>query len=174
MDHKRKGFTLVELLVVIAIIAILTIITVSQFSTAKAKARDVARKGDLDSVSKALLMFYNDYGRFPNTVINASDPDINVLLSSGSEFKDTSGYSYMKVMPKENYASTTIYPYCYQVSADGKKFGLFSNLENNKDSDFRKYTSPTTPYKCNGTTNNYDFVIISPNASIKNSDGTLQ
>ncbi len=61
----QAGFTLVELLVVIAIMSILTIIAVSQFQNAKKKSRDVQRKGDISAVSKALLMYYTDYGYFP-------------------------------------------------------------------------------------------------------------
>jgi len=52
----KKGFTLIELLVVVAIISILTIISVSQFNTAKIKARDTQRKADIDSVAKALIL----------------------------------------------------------------------------------------------------------------------
>jgi len=61
MCKKRNfGFTLIELLVVISIISILTIISVSQFNTAKIKARDTQRKADIDSVGKALNSYYAD------------------------------------------------------------------------------------------------------------------
>jgi prepilin-type N-terminal cleavage/methylation domain-containing protein len=65
MPAGRQGFTLIELLVVITIISILSIITFSQFQTAKKKANDVARKGDLNALVKSLQMYYADYGVFP-------------------------------------------------------------------------------------------------------------
>ena len=68
MVKQNSGFTLIELLVVITIMSILTVITVSQFQSARQKARDVQRKSDLSSVTKALEMYYADYGRFPMVV----------------------------------------------------------------------------------------------------------
>lgn len=146
---KEKGFTLIELLVVISIMSILTIITVSQFTTARKKARDVSRKSDLNSVSKAVTMYYADYGLFP------LESKINGV--GGSEFSDE-GYIYMKVLPKENQVGQP--PYCYVVSSDRKSFALFSVLENEMDSDCKnpKYTH------CGG--NQYCYSTVSQNAVI--------
>jgi len=152
----RKAFTLVELLVVIAIISILTIITVSQFQTAKRKANDVARKGDLSALSKALMMYYADLNEFPD----------ELDLTTGGEFKDGS-YTYMKVTPKERNASLP--PFCYVVdnSTAQKKFALFAQLENTADSECfgHTYTAP-----CSAKT--YCFAFTSPNTSL-NADGTF-
>lgn len=149
---KNKGFTLIELLIVISIMSILTVITVAQFTTAQKKARDVSRKGDLNSLSKALLAYYADYGIFPDTI------------TWGGTFADSSGYTYMKVVPKENYQSASIPSFCYVVSADKKSFGLFSTLENTKDSD---YKGPYT--HCGGK--NYYYFIVSPNIRVSNLTG---
>lgn len=51
---KQKGFTLVELLVVVAIIAILSVIGLTVFSSAQSNARDARRRADIDAISKAL------------------------------------------------------------------------------------------------------------------------
>jgi len=148
----KKAFTLVELLVVISIISILTIVTVSQFQTARKKANDVQRKGDLSSLGKALQMYYTDYGYFPE----ANNGKIHLPSSTiewGTEFVDN-GYVYMKVMPIEKKSG---WNYCYKVSADQKKFALFANLENTSDKD-----CSASPYSCNG--GSYCFTIVSPNS----------
>lgn len=121
----RKGFTLVELLVVISIMSILTIITVGQFNTARKKARDVQRKGDLNALSKALQMYFADYGEFP-------DAD-SINDRWGGEFSDAGGYVYMKVLPTERVDSLP--EFCYVVSTDQKSFGLFAMLESTTDND---------------------------------------
>lgn len=61
----RKGFTLIELMVVIAIIGILASVTLAQFQQARAKARDIIRVTDMKAIMTALQLYYNDNGRFP-------------------------------------------------------------------------------------------------------------
>jgi len=153
---KRTGFTLIELLVVMAIMAILTIITVSQFTTARVKSYDAQRKADLSSVSKALLMYYADYQRFPV----ASEID---LLNGGS-FTDASGYVYMKVMPKE--VRQKDYPYCYMYLNGGNSFAVLGHLENTQDSDgFRKDNNEVRNITCGGHSG-YNFGFTSPDISM--------
>lgn len=53
-ELNPKGFTLVELLVVISIIAILSVIGITIFSSVQINARDARRKGDIDAIAKAL------------------------------------------------------------------------------------------------------------------------
>lgn len=167
-QRKVRGFTLIELLVVIAILGILTIITVSQFGTAQKKARDVQRKSDLNSVSKALLMYYADYGYFPSTTnLGPTDEAINInSMWGGGEFVDGAGYVYMKVMPKENFSGRGLPEYCYEVSSDRKMFALFSTLENEMDSEYDKYTGGADGYGTRCSDDGYHFVYLSPNASI--------
>jgi len=158
------GFTLVEILIVIAIMGVLTVITVSQFNTAKTKARDVARKSDLNTVAKALNTFFADYGKFPKVnEANPNDPtsiDINNLMIGNSEFKDKDNYSYVKIMPRENKSEKA--PFCYKSLGDQKKFALFSVLENPSDGDFGEY-----PVDCgSGIGVTYNYSIVSPNTNV--------
>ncbi len=55
---NSKGFTLVELLVVIVILAILGIIAITIFSGTQAKARDAKRKEDIGSMASAMEANY--------------------------------------------------------------------------------------------------------------------
>ena len=154
-DVFKGGFTLIELLVVMAIMSILVVISVSQFQTAKKKGNDVARKSDLNGVSKALQMYFADYGVMPSV----TDGKIN-NVDWGGEFKD-GDYVYMKVMPKEN--SLSLPPYCYKTDASLKKYALFAQLENTVDKECDGHT-----YTCeNGTSNKtYCFAYVSPNTSL--------
>lgn len=62
MNHKNKGFTLLELLVVIGIIALLVGLGTVSFSTAQMKARNAKRKSDLETLHKALEQYYSICG----------------------------------------------------------------------------------------------------------------
>lgn len=53
LSVNKKGFTLVELLVVISIIAILSVIGITVFSGVQKNARDSRRKEDVGAISKA-------------------------------------------------------------------------------------------------------------------------
>jgi prepilin-type N-terminal cleavage/methylation domain-containing protein len=61
----KKSFTLIELLVVIAIIGLLSSVVLVSLNGVRAKARDVRRISDIDSIKMALELFYDDHGHYP-------------------------------------------------------------------------------------------------------------
>ena len=54
----KKGFTLLEVLIVIAIIGILVSIGLASYSTAQSKSRDARRRGDLKAMQNAWEQYY--------------------------------------------------------------------------------------------------------------------
>ena len=66
MQKQNKGFTLVELLVVVSIIGILSTIVLGSLGSARQKARDAKRASDLMQIKTALEMYYNDNRTYPN------------------------------------------------------------------------------------------------------------
>ena len=54
LPQSKKGFTLVELLVVVAIIAILSVIGITVFSGVQKNARDARRRADVDAIATAI------------------------------------------------------------------------------------------------------------------------
>ncbi|MFC1711955.1 type IV pilin protein [Patescibacteria group bacterium] len=66
---NKKGFTLLELLIVIAIIGILVSIGTVSYTRAQRKSRDSRRQGDLKAVQNALEQYYSDNdGDYPGGV----------------------------------------------------------------------------------------------------------
>jgi general secretion pathway protein G len=63
-----KGFTLVELLVVMAIIGILVAIAVPQLQQAPIRAKEAALREDLFTFRTCLDQFYADKGHYPETL----------------------------------------------------------------------------------------------------------
>ena len=64
---QKKGFTLIELLVVVAIIGLLATLSVIAFNTARSKARDTKRVGDVKQIQTALALYYTDNNGYPAT-----------------------------------------------------------------------------------------------------------
>jgi len=82
MRKKRKGFTLIELMIVIAIIAILAAVLVPNFMRAREASRLTACKSNLKNISTAVETYSNDYdGLYPGSGTNLVP--INATQSNG-------------------------------------------------------------------------------------------
>jgi len=80
--RDRRGFTLIDLLVVIAIIAILAAILFPVFAQAREKARQTSCLSNLKQLSSAMLMYAGDYDeRFP-PVVGRDSRQRNLYLMS--------------------------------------------------------------------------------------------
>lgn len=71
---SQAGFTLIELLVVIAIIGLLASVVMVSIYSARAKARDARRAGDMTQMSTALESFNTSNRGYP-AATNVSQPD---------------------------------------------------------------------------------------------------
>ncbi|MFA5974754.1 MAG: prepilin-type N-terminal cleavage/methylation domain-containing protein [Elusimicrobiota bacterium] len=62
MSHlkSKRGFTLIELMIVVAIIGILAAIAIPQFANMVSKSQEGATKGNLGSIRSALSIYYGD------------------------------------------------------------------------------------------------------------------
>ena len=96
---KQKGFTLVELLIVIIIIGILATLVIVTFTGIQAKARDSKRQTDINAIDTTVEAFYAQNGYYPTVIdLNSStfqsaslkgfDPNALVDPKSGLAIKD--------------------------------------------------------------------------------------
>lgn len=67
-NPMQRGFTLVELLIVVIILAILAAIVVPQFSSATADAKLAALDSSLTNVRSAIDLYYQQHGKYPSAV----------------------------------------------------------------------------------------------------------
>jgi prepilin-type N-terminal cleavage/methylation domain-containing protein len=65
LKNKSKGFTIVELLIVIVVIGILATLVIVTFRGIQQKARDSQRQTDVTAISNAVEEFYAKYNYFP-------------------------------------------------------------------------------------------------------------
>ncbi len=128
--NSSKGFTLIELLVVIAIIVLLSTLAVVALGSARKKANDAKRLGDMTQIRFALESYFTKRNAYPTSVGSG------VVLGTGNA-KCLNGNGFvaagcsdplMAVIPHDPGSATYVYS-----STDGKSYKILATLEADTD-----------------------------------------
>jgi len=74
VNKQEKGFTLIELMIVVAIIGILAAIAIPQFSNYRTKAFNAAGAADANTGVTLFEAFYTDNNAYPDAVTVGTGP----------------------------------------------------------------------------------------------------
>lgn len=66
----RKGFTLIEMIIIIVIIGILAAVFIPKLQGTQSRARDTQRKVDINTIANALLIYKEENGKYISSFIN--------------------------------------------------------------------------------------------------------
>jgi type IV pilus assembly protein PilA len=92
---KRKGFTLIELMIVVAIIGILAAIAIPNFLRFQARAKQSEAKQNLGAIFTAYTSYFSDNNTFPSAAsITLGTEAYNCLAVADWEPKGTIRYNY--------------------------------------------------------------------------------
>ncbi len=156
MEKKKrnKGFTLVELMVVMVIIGILAGLTLTAFVGSRKTARDGKRKADLEQIRSALEMYRADKGQYPpldgggwcTQISNPTYPQVKNALEAG----------YIASVPQDPLYAGTYQDYFYR-RINNSQYALYAELETlNVNDDFSGCA------RIGGTNNEYDYKVTNP------------
>ncbi len=103
MRNRQKGFSLIELLIVVAIILIIAAIAIPNLMRSKIAANQASAVGSLRTLNTACVAYFTSYGTFPAALTNlgpintggtassTSADLVDSVLSAGTK----SGYTFL-------------------------------------------------------------------------------
>lgn len=165
MTNGKKGFTLIEILIVVAIIAILASVVLVGLGPTQQAGRDARRLSDIREVQNGLELYYNKCGYYPG-VPEASSPcsgyqaanywgvgspaPSGVTAPSGMTAALVGSNIGISTVPDDPQAGKTYY---YGANGAGSGYIVAATLENGANTVFNSYTPPSlTGYTVGGAT----------------------
>lgn len=150
MLYRSRGFTIVELLIVIVIIGILAALVIVAFNGMQNRANDASIQTDLRNASQKIETFYVDNGDYPNTV--AEIQSLGLKVAKGAYYVQASAGNFV---------------YCY--NSTGSAYSLISKSKST--SRFYINKDNKTPTSTTQDVTGISGSVICPNTGVTSPSG---
>jgi prepilin-type N-terminal cleavage/methylation domain-containing protein len=94
VPRSRRGFSLIELLIVIAIILLIITIAVPKFNSVQKHAREVAALQAIKTIHTGQVQFYSEYGRYATSLTELGPPAAADLIGNDLASGEKQGYRF--------------------------------------------------------------------------------
>jgi len=115
--RSQRGFTLIEVMIVVAVIAILALILIPNFTNARAQAQTATCESNLREIATAAELYYSDVQSYP-----AAGNVTPTLFTNGSTI-------YLETTPVDPAAQVATTPYTFSSTASSSTSGTSASYE---------------------------------------------
>src|ERR1700722_6198256 len=113
--RRRRGFSLIELLIVIAIILIIITVAVPKFQRAQMFARDMGAQKAIQTIHQMEVQYQSQYGRYANSLAELGPPASGAATPAAADLIDgtlasgiKAGYKYTLIGGNGGYVITAV------------------------------------------------------------------
>jgi len=177
--YKNKGFTLIELMVVITIIGILAGVLFASFNEARMQSHDKARMVTLKEVQLALELYKAQYGRYPEQGCGPGwagrgdhpswgCPSNNYISGAPGRYFVPDFISALPSDPNQEFEDGL--GYIYRVEADGSAYKFMAHqvaealLVSGFDNEFARCPRDCGEIWCGAVPQSRTYAVYSPGA----------
>ena len=114
---QQRGFSLIELLIVIAIILIILSIALPQMSKSRMHAQEMAAIAQIGTIQKAQVQYYSQFGQYASSLTQlgpptssgaAEGPQAAALIPASLANGSSNGYNFAIAQTPTGYAVTAL------------------------------------------------------------------
>lgn len=92
---NKKGFTLIEILIVVVIIGVLATALIPKLQNSLARTRNSKRTTDINTIYQAMKLYSTDRGRFPSNTTGLVGNYLSSLPADPSAMIACRSYKYL-------------------------------------------------------------------------------
>ncbi|WP_074165150.1 type IV pilin protein [Prochlorococcus marinus] len=135
LSKREKGFSLIELVVVVAVLGVLSAVAIPSFNAIILKARQAGAASHVDALLKSAVLYKINFGRYPSNW-----NEISMYYSGG--LSNSSYETCTKYGSACNGSERVVLNGQYLINyfIDGKKFGISAWRFNNVGGTSRNYS----------------------------------
>lgn len=114
-NRSKRGFSLIELLIVIAIILVIAAMAAPKLTSARMQAQEMAAVTQIRTLHQAQVQYQSQFGKFATTLAELGPPNNGQAGPSAADIipgdlakGEKTGYKFAMVQTKEGYAVTAM------------------------------------------------------------------